>query len=98
MLEAITHELDLSRPRARQARGDERASLLERLARMDRELIDAAIAGLTPAERAGHERTAADEITPFAGRMTPDARARATGTAFERLVRDALGLPTIAFD
>ena len=98
LLEAFTREVDLLRPRARQARGDERASLLGRLARMDREMIDAAIAALTPMARAGHERTAADEIAPFAGRMTPEARVRAAQTAFERLVRDALGLPTIAFD
>lgn len=97
-LEDSARELDRARARAKQVRGDERASLIGRLAQMDRDLIAAAIVELTSEARAAYERDAAAEIAPFAGRMSPDSRVRAVQTAFERLVRDALGLPTIAFD
>jgi hypothetical protein len=97
LLDATTRELDLANARAKQARGEGRAALITRLAAMDRVLIDAAIGELSQDQRAALEREAEAELAPFASRMTPDTRARAAYAAFERLVRDALGLPVITF-
>ena len=48
--------------------------------------------------RASYELSAAEEITPFASRMTPDARTTAVQSALERLVREGFGLPTLTFE
>ena len=64
LLEDSARELDRARARAKQVRGDERASLIGRLAQMDRDLIAAAIveldvrgAGRVRARRGGRDRT-----------------------------------------
>jgi hypothetical protein len=41
---------------------------------------------------------AADELSAFGARMPPEARARALQGAFERLVRETFGLPTLTYD
>ena len=97
-IDGAVRDLELARSRATHARGEERATLVERLAILDRSLVDAAVAELTPDRRAALEHEADAEIAPFAARMTTDARARAAQTAFERLVRDAFGLPVVVFE
>ena len=42
--------------------------------------------------------TLSSEIAPFAARMTAEARARAIDAAFDRLLRDAVGLPVVTLD
>ena len=90
-------ELDGLAADAKQARGEARARIIARL-----EELDAALAGAARAELA--ERTASElrreaeaELAPFGMRMDPAARARAVELAFERLVRQAAGLPVVSY-
>ncbi len=97
-LDAAVRELDLLRSAAKAARGEPRAEILARLMQMDRELLDAARTGLDASRSADLRAQAEAEIAPFAGRMSPDARARTVEAAFERLVRQASGLPTLTHE
>jgi hypothetical protein len=94
-LDEAVRELDRARTVARQARGEARVSLIDRLGALDRELLDAARDEIDPPRRAALLAEAETEIAPFAARMTADARARAIAAAFDRLLRDAVGLPVI---
>lgn len=94
-LEAAVREIDAARPAACQSRGEARAALLERLAVLDRELLQSAREELDERRQSELSAAAAADIAPFAARMPPDARRQATGAAFERLVRDAVGLPIL---
>ena len=94
-LEAVVRELDAARAGARQARGEARAALLDRLTVLDRELLQSARQELDAARTAELASAAAADIAPFAARMSPGARAQATDAAFERLLRDTVGLPNL---
>jgi hypothetical protein len=98
LVHTSVRELDAARGRAKQARGSDRAALVAHLETIDRALVERAIAELTSEERTALERSAAEEIAPFVPRMTPDARDRAARVAFERLTRDRIGLPIVAFE
>ena len=98
LLEEAVRELDRSRAAAKQSRGDARAALLGRLAALDRELLDAARDQVDAVRRAALRAEAEAEIAPFAARMSPDARARAVDAAFDRLVREAVGLPVLSHE
>jgi hypothetical protein len=93
LLDRVAREMDA----ARAVRGAKRQALVERLATLDRELLDAARAGLDDATRAALEREAEEELAGFRAAMSPDAFARARDAAIDRLVRERSGLPTIAF-
>jgi len=95
-LDAIVRELDGLRASAKHARGETRTAILDRLVALDRELLAAASAQLDEQRRAALRAEAETEIAPFAARMPADARATAVDAAFERLVRDACGLPALA--
>ena len=98
LLDATVRELDAFRGDAKQARGEQRSNIIARLAALDTALIATARAEL-PAPTLEELRREADaELAPFGSRMDAAARARAVEAAFERLVRDAAGLPTLAFD
>lgn len=94
VMEAV-RQLDAVRTAATHARGEARASLIAQVAALDRELLDAAEEALSPARRAALRETAEAEITPFAGRMGAADRGRAVAGAYERLLREAAGLPTL---
>ena len=98
VLDEAVRELDRSRAIARQSRGDARSALIARLAVLDGELLDAAREQVDAARRAAMRAEAEAEIAPFAARMAPDARARAIDAAFDRLVRDASGLPVLSHE
>jgi hypothetical protein len=85
------------RARARTARGDSRAALLERLASIDAELMTAAHEAADHAVLSAASREAEEELEGFAPRMTRDAHARAVAAARERLLRARLGLPRITY-
>ena len=89
-------ELDRTRAAAKSARGDARTAIVERLGALDRELLDAARAEIDEPRRTALVAESEAEIAPFAARMTAEARARAVDAAFDRLLRDALGLPVVA--
>jgi hypothetical protein len=97
-LDEAVRELDRARAAAKQARGEARASLLDRLAALDRELLDAARGEIDEARRAALAAEAQTEIAPFAARMTAEARDKAVAAAFDRLLRDAVGLPILSHE
>jgi hypothetical protein len=97
-LDEAVRELDLARPAAKQTRGEARAALIGRLTSLDRELLDAARGEIDASRRAALLAEAESEIAPFAARMTADARARAIDAAFDRLLRDFAGLPTLSHE
>lgn len=94
-LESAVRELDAARAAARQARGEGRAALIERLGALDRELLQSAREELDEPRQSALSAAAAADIAPFAARMPPDARGQAIAAAFDRLVRDSVGLPTL---
>jgi len=94
-IDAAVRELDALRASAKQVRGEARVAILSRLVALDATLLDAAGVELDDETRADLARRAESEISPFASRMSPDARRNAVDAAFARLVRDAFGLPTL---
>jgi hypothetical protein len=96
-LERLLADLDRLSADARHARGEARATIVERLATLDRELMVAATAEVDPDTAAQAQREAAAEIAPFGSRMAADVRARALQAAYERLIRELLGLPTLRY-
>jgi hypothetical protein len=97
VLDRVARELDAARASARGIRGPARQALLQRLATIDRELLATARRSLDAAVLAEVERDAADDLTSFRERMTPEAYERARGAAVDRLIRNRLQLPTVAF-
>lgn len=90
-------ELEQLASNAPRARGEARGRIVARLGEIDADLVQAATAHL--AERTDALRKeAGEELAPFGARMPAEARARATEAAFVRLVREASGLPTLAYD
>lgn len=97
-LDAAVRELDRLRATAKQARGEGRAEIISRLEALDRELLEAARVELSSTAIVELQGAAEAEIAPFAARMPADARSRAVTVAFDRLVRDAVGLPTMSHE
>jgi hypothetical protein len=97
-LEAAVRELDAARHSAKQTRGEARAALLERLAALDRELLQSARRELDETRQAELTAAATADIAPFAARMSPEALTQATAAAFDRLLRDTLGLPRLSHE
>jgi hypothetical protein len=93
----IVQELDGSRAKAKSVRGDARDRLLDRLEELDRRLIETVRERSDPAtlDRLGVEADA--ELAPFRPRMTPAMYAQSRHACVDRLLRERLGLPTIAF-
>jgi len=83
---------------ARGIRGDGRAALIDRLRSLDDELIAAAREEADPALMTRLTGEADAELAPFAARMPVEALADARRRAFERLLRDAFGLPLLAYE
>lgn len=98
IIEDAIRELEGMHEAARQARGETRSRLVEQLAGIDRRVIDA-VRGAVDAATASTIRQEADaELAPFGARLAPEARARASAAAFDRLVREAQGVPVIAYE
>ena len=97
-IEIAVRELDAARSAAAHARGAARETLLARLRTLDAELLAAARLELDDGRARELTAAAAADIAPFAARMIPDARQRATAAAFDRLLRDAIGLPTLTHE
>ena len=98
VIASAVRELEGINSLARQARGEARARIVEELARIDRRVIEASTAVIDEATAASLRREADAELAPFGSRLAPDARARAAAAAFERLVRETLGIPVIAYE
>jgi hypothetical protein len=97
LIDRVARELDLARASSRGVRGDARRELLGRLAAIDAELGQLAVASLASAERAEIEREADEELEGFRSRLAPDAYVRARGAVVDRLARARSGLPTVSF-
>ena len=97
IIDRVAHELDAARAEARGVRGQARQALIERLAALDRELLETARRALDAPTRAVLAREAEEELAGFRLSMTTDVLARAHEAAIDRLVRERLGLPMIAF-
>jgi hypothetical protein len=91
-------ELEALASSASRVRGEARATVVAALAQLDRALIEAAVAQLDDGRRSKLRAEAGEELAPFGSRMPPDARARALEAAFERLAREAAGLPDLRYD
>lgn len=98
IIDRIAAELDAARATAGGLRGLARRALVERLAALDVELLRQARATLDEVTRAALVEDADAELAPFARGMTAAALTRARELAVDRLVRQRLALPTVAFD
>jgi len=99
-VDAAVRELDHLAADARAARGDRRAAIVDRLQALDGELLEAAMKE-TEADGsvlAALNREAEAELAPFMSRMPQQALDRARNAAFQRLLRDALSLPVLAYE
>jgi hypothetical protein len=97
VIDRVSLELDAARVEARGLRGETRRALIERLATLDRELVDAATTTLANAVREGLEVEADRELAGYRARLAPDAYRRAHQAVVDRLVREHALLPVIAF-
>lgn len=97
-LEDAIRELERIAVSAPRARGDARAALIARLARMDDELMTTVIDQLDGSQAQKLQAEASEELAAFGSRMPPDARTKAIEAAYVRLVRESAGLPTISYE
>jgi hypothetical protein len=96
-VQELLAEIDRLSGESKKSRGDARVAILDRLVELDRAFIQAAAAELDPGARETARREADAELAPFGSRLAPEMRAQAVEAAFERLVRDSLGLPQIRY-
>jgi hypothetical protein len=94
---SAVREIDRLAGEAKTARGEARERVIARLDELDRAVMDAARREIDQAAETALRRDVEEELAPFGARMAPEARAHAADAAFERLVRERLGLPTIAY-
>jgi hypothetical protein len=97
LLDRVARELDAARAEARGVRGPARQALVERLAALDREMLDGALTVLGETESARLMSDAEGELSAFRTGMSADVFARARSAAVDRLVRERFALPTITF-
>jgi hypothetical protein len=97
LIDRAAAELDAARAKAGGLRGEARTALLDRLAALDAEVVAKARATLDEIARSALAREAEDELAGFKSGMAAEAFARAREAAIDRLVRERVKLPTIAF-
>lgn len=95
---SAVRELDALGADAKTARGDARAAIVERLAALDRQVLEASLREIDAATAAILRRETEAELAPFGSRMAPEARAHAADAAYARLVRETLGVPVINYE
>ena len=95
-LDEIIRELEALAATAGRVRGEARQQCIDELERLDRVLMEHAVAALSPEAAARLRAEAAAELQAFAARMPLGARDRATDAAFVRLVREQARLPILA--
>jgi hypothetical protein len=96
-VEGLLAEIDRLSGDSRKSRGDARSAIIDRLVELDRGLMQAAAAELDADTLAAARREAEAELAPLGSRLAPEVRAQVVDAAFERLVRDSLGLPQIRY-
>jgi hypothetical protein len=98
VLDAIVRELDSVRVTAKRLRGPARHAFLQRLAELDRTLIDAARAQCDAATLQRLVAAADAELAPFRSRMTPEAFEQSRIVCLDRCLRDHLRLPVVSYE
>jgi hypothetical protein len=91
----VASELDAAR--AVRLRGAARQALLDRLARLDAELVEAAHRSIDAQTCAALMREADEELAAFRSSMPPEAFDAARRAAADRLIRQHFALPTVSF-
>ena len=97
VLEKVTVEAAALRDSPGSIRGEARGRASERLAELDRMMLDAARAHADPALLEAMRSEAAEQLIPFRDRMPADAYDRAIDSAVDRLLREHEKLPTVSF-
>ena len=98
LFDELIRELDSARAAAKGLRGDARQAFIDRLAALDARLVAAARAGVAAEELPQLAADADRELAPFRARMPPEAYERSREACIERLIRERLRLPVIAFE
>jgi hypothetical protein len=98
VIRQVTAELDDLAARAKQARGDERAAMIGRLAQLDASLTEAARKRIDSRTLAALQAEADAELSGLAERMPAEQLARARRLAVDRLMRDAMNLPVLSYE
>ena len=97
LIDRAAAELDAARAKAGGLRGEARQALLDRLTALDAELMRQARTALDEATAAALRHEADAELAVFRSGMSAEAFARAHQAALDRLVRERVKLPTVAF-
>jgi hypothetical protein len=97
-VDGIVRQLDHVAADAKGARGEARVALIDRLRILDDELLAAAREEASQELTTTLAREADGELAPFMSRMPSAELARARSRAFDRLLRDALSLPVLAYE
>lgn len=92
-LDSAIRALEPLRHRAEHARGDDRQAVIEGIAAVGGDLVQALRAGLPDLERAALVSEARRELEPFRPRMPEEAYHQAVEAAISRLTRHHFGLP-----
>jgi hypothetical protein len=95
VLETIADEVTTFTQLAEPVRGEARKQVRERLAELDRLMLDAVREDLDSATIPEIQREADEELAPFRGRMDDEAFARARELAVSRLLREQEKLPVL---
>jgi hypothetical protein len=95
VLEAITDEVTSFSGLGEPIRGEARTRVLERLAELDRMMIDAVRGDIDPGALPAIQREAEEELAPFRERMDDEAFRRALDLAVARLLREQEKLPVL---
>ena len=98
VVDPLVTEIDAARAGAKGLRGEARKQFLERLQVLDATLIGVTRARLDAATLATLAADADAELAPFRDRMPADAYSRAHAACIDRLIRDRLSLPVVAFE
>jgi hypothetical protein len=96
VLAEVVSELDRLMGAARNARGDARQSILDRLEELDARLLAAARAATPDDAMALVKTEAAADLKPFEERMSREVWTRTLASAIDRALRERARIPTLA--
>jgi hypothetical protein len=97
-LNPLLEALIVLRERAPASRGADRAAAIAQLAALDDALAAAARQAVAREDLASLDAEAARELSPFRSRLTPESWQQSVALGADRLLRDRLGLPTLALE
>lgn len=98
VLESLVREVDAARAGAKGLRGEARERLLARLLELDAMLLQAGRAACDEPTLRRLDEEAGQQLAPFRARMAEPVYVESRRACVDRLVREHLRLPTLAFD